>query len=100
MLAQRNIIRAVYNISFDCPQTFAYTLTGLMQELEGRGGAVCRGVTPVDCLHGGGYLVDCLESLVDGPFSSGVVNHAASISYAKIISVRSCGLPPGAYVGL
>ena len=62
-----NIIRAVYNISFDCPQTFAYTLTGLMQELEGRGGAVCRGVTPVDCLHGGGYLVDCLESLVVWP---------------------------------
>jgi hypothetical protein len=100
MLAQRNIVRTVYNISIDGPQAFAYTFAGLMQQFEGRGGAVCRGVMPVDCLHGGGHLVDCLESLVDGPFPSGVVNHAASISYARIIGLRSATFRREAYVGL
>ncbi len=75
-------------VGLDSPQAFAQAFASLPQELERVGGATL-GSGPLQissvlldevCLKSCSDFVGCLQSVLDGPVSRGVVNHAASIA--------------------
>jgi hypothetical protein len=74
------------------PQSLAQTLTSLPQELQRVGeGALRSGALQISlvlfdpvCLKGRSDLVGHLERLIDGPFPSDVVHHAAIIPRARL----------------
>src|SRR5580704_19769008 len=88
VVAQGDLVRLGNVTGLDGPQPFTQSFAGLPQELERVGSGALRSgairISPVllyeVCLKCRSDFVGCLQRVVDGPVSCGVVNHAVSIT--------------------
>ena len=88
MVAQGDLVGLGNVTGLDGPQPFTQSFAGLPQELERVGSGALRSgairISPVlldeVCLKCRRDFVGCLQRVVDGPVSCGVVNHAVSIT--------------------
>jgi len=82
--AEGDVVRQGDVVGFDGPESFTESLAGLPEQVQRVGGGAPRsgtfGRSPVLSnevgLQGGCNFIGRLESLVNGPFPSGIVNHA------------------------
>jgi len=97
VVAQRDLVGLGNVTGLDGPQPFTQSFACLPQELERvssgalRSGAIRIGPVLLDevCLKCRSDFVGCLQRVVDGPVSCGVVNHAVSITRSLLRDAAS-----------
>lgn len=96
VIAQGNLVRLRDVSGPDASQPFAQALTSLPEQLERVSGGAVRGsaiqisavLLDKVCLKARRDFVGRLQRLVDGPLPCSVVNHAASILVASVVSLH------------